>query len=337
MKAAIFKRQDEMAVIDVPEPGAANGHVVVKVHDCGICGSDLRVCQYGYGVSPGSIMGHEFCGEIVEVGAGVRAFGHGDRVAVLPFVSCGSCGRCKRGLYLHCHNSKEMGFGQLPGGYAEYVACDENSLFKLPNNLSSRIGALIEPLSVGLHAVKRSGLRPAATVVVVGAGPIGLAILMWAKARGAIVVASEVADGRCQLAYRLGADYVAKATQEHAGDKLRELTGRSPELIFECTGARGALAAAVSMAGPRAEVVVVGLCMDSDQIQPMTCILKEVNMIFVRGYDRVDFEQTLEAVAAGNIRPQPMITDIIELERVPQMFKALRIPGQQGKVMVELE
>jgi len=335
MKAAAFKRQNEMGIVEVAKPKAAPGEVVLKVHDCGICGSDLHACQYGFGMPADSIMGHEFCGEVHEIGAGVRGFEPGQRVAGLPFVSCGTCDRCKRGMQIHCHNLKGLGLGQLPGAYAEFVSCAATSLFKLPDNVSSRDGALVEPLSVGLHAVKRSGVGPGATAIIMGAGPIGLATLTWAKGKGATVVVSELAEGRAELARKLGADVVVNPNSQSPVDKVREMTGRNPELVFECIGVKGTLEQAINMVGPRSQVVVVGVCMEPDQIQPIQCIMKEVSVNFVLGYDPVDFDDTIDALATGKIKPQPMVTDIITVDQVPEMFTALRRPGSRAKVLVE--
>ena len=335
MKAAAFKQQNEMTIIDAPEPTAAAGEVVLKVHDCGICGSDLHACQYGLGLPPGSIMGHEFCGEIHRIGAGVNGFKVGERVAGLPFVFCGECERCRSGMEIHCHHLKGLGLGQLPGAYAELVACHAASLFKLPDNISSRDGALVEPLSVGLHAVKRSRLQQGMTVVVMGAGPIGLATLTWAKAKGATVVVSELAAGRGELARRLGADVIVNPNSQNPADKVREITGRSPDLVFECIGVKGTLGQALSMVEPRGQVVVVGVCMEADEIQPVQCILREVSVNFVLGYDPPDFDETIDALATGKIEPQPMVTDIIGVEQVPEMFQTLRRPGAHAKVLVE--
>lgn len=335
MKAAAFKRQNEMGIVEVAKPKAGPGEVVLKVHDCGICGSDLHACQYGFGMPPDSIMGHEFCGEVHEIGAGVRGFEPGQRVAGLPFISCGTCDRCQRGMQIHCHNLKGLGLGQLPGAYAEYVCCAPTSLFKLPDNVSSRDGALVEPLSVGLHAVKRSGVGPGATAIVMGAGPIGLATLTWAKGKGATVVVSELAEGRAELARKLGADVIVNPNTQSPADKVREMTGRNPELVFECIGVKGTLEQAINMVGPRSQVVVVGVCMEPDQIQPIQCIMKEVSVNFVLGYDPADFDDTIDALATGKIKPQPMVTDIITVDQVPEMFTALRRPGSRAKVLVE--
>ena len=335
MKAAAFKQQNEMVIIDAPKPSAGPGEVVLKVHNCGICGSDLHACQYGLGMPSGSIMGHEFCGEIHEIGAGVNGYAIGQRVAGLPFVSCGECDRCRRGMEIHCSKLLGLGLGQLPGAYAEYVTCATRSLFRLPDNVTSREGALVEPLAVGLHAVKRSGVKPGATVVVMGAGPIGLATLTWAKGKGATVVVSELAEGRKELARKLGADVVVNPNNKPPADQVREMTGRSPDLVFECIGVKGTLEQAIGMVGPRGQVVVVGVCMETDQIQPLQCILKEVSVDFVLGYDPADFDETINALASGQIKPQPMVTDVITVDQVPAMFEALKHPGGRAKVLVE--
>jgi (R,R)-butanediol dehydrogenase / meso-butanediol dehydrogenase / diacetyl reductase len=335
VKAAAFKRQNEMTVIDAPEPIADAGQVVLKVHDCGICGSDLHACQYGMGLPADSIMGHEFCGEIRKIGAGVSGFDIGERVAGLPFIFCGECERCKSGMEIHCHKLKGLGLGQLPGAYAEFVACAAASLFKLPDKLSSRDGALVEPLSVGLHAIKRSRLQPNMTVVVMGAGPIGLATLTWAKGKGANVIVSELAEGRGRLAQQLGADFVVNPREMNPADKVRELTGRNPDLVFECIGVKGTLGQAIGMVEPRGQVMVVGVCMEADEIQPILCTMREVEAKFVLGYDPADFDETISALANGTIKPQPMVTDIIGVEQVPEMFQTLRHPGNHAKVLVE--
>jgi len=167
------------------------------------------------------------------------------------------------------------------------------------------------------------------------AGPIGLATLTWAKGKGATVVVSEIAEGRAELARKLGADVVLNPNNEAPADKVREMTGRNPELVFECIGVKGTLEQAINMVGPRSQVVVVGVCMEPDQIQPIQCILKEVSINFVLGYDPVDFDDTIEALTTGKIKPQPMVTDVIAVDQVPEMFQALRRPGARAKVLVE--
>ena len=335
MKAAVFKRQDAMAVIDVPEPRAGAGEVVLKVHDCGICGSDLHAVQYGLGMKPDTVMGHEFCGEIHELGAGVTGFRKGDRVTALPFISCGECERCRRDDGMHCERTRGLGLGQLPGGYAEYVMCGAASILKLPDNVSSREGALVEPLSVGLHGVNRANLRSGMGVVVMGAGPIGLSAAIWAIAKGATVVVSELASGRKDLALRLGAAAVVNPQEENPARKVAELTGRPPEVVFECIGVKSTLGAAIDMVGLHGRVVVLGACMEPDLINPLASIFKEIGIEFIVGYNRAEFSETIAALASGKIDAKPMITDVVAIDQVPRMFEALKNPGARAKVMVE--
>ncbi len=336
MKAAVFRERDKMAVVDVPKPTAGAGEVVLKVHNCGICGSDLHAVQYGIGMAANTVMGHEFCGEIHELGTHVNGYKVGDRVTSLPYIVCGTCEACQRDDSMHCSKILGLGLGQLPGAYAEYVRCGVGSLLKLPHNISSREGALIEPLSVGLHGVNRSQIKPGMGCVVMGAGPIGLSALLWAKAKGAgAVVVSELAPGRTELAMKLGATAVVNPTIESPADKVRSITGRAPEIVFECIGVKATLGAAIAMVANHGHVVVLGVCMEPDHIVPLVCIMKEVSIDFVLAYTHAEFQETIDALASGKIDAKPMITDIIAVEQVPEMFEALKHPGSRAKVMVE--
>jgi (R,R)-butanediol dehydrogenase/meso-butanediol dehydrogenase/diacetyl reductase len=188
---------------------------------------------------------------------------------------------------------------------------------------------------VALHGVRRSRLKAGDHALVMGAGPIGLATLTWAKGKGATVVVSELAEGRMELAHQLGADVVVNPNDKKPADQVREMTGRSPNLVFECIGVKGTLEQAIGMVGPRGQVVVVGVCMEPDQIQPVKCITKEISLNFVLGYDPADFDETITALANGTIKPQPMVTDVITVDEVPKMFEALKKPGARAKVLVE--
>jgi (R,R)-butanediol dehydrogenase/meso-butanediol dehydrogenase/diacetyl reductase len=336
MKAVLFRGCDQLEVGDVPKPGAAAGEVVVKVHDCGICGSDLHAVQFGLGLKPGCILGHEFSGEITEIGRDVRGFETGERVAVLPFASCGVCDFCRRGQGYHCEKMKSVGLGPLPGAYAEYVACAQASLLKLPDQINSRQGALVEPLSVGLHGVNRSRLKPGTPCVIMGGGPVGLATLLWSKAKGADpVVMSEIAPGRRELAEKLGASAVVNPREYNPAAKVKDLCGKLPEVVFECIGVKSTLNEAINLVGKCGQVVVIGVCMEPDQIMPLHCIFKEVGIEFALAYTRSDFEETIAALSGSRIKADPMVTDIIALDQVPAMFESLRKPTTQAKVLIE--
>jgi threonine dehydrogenase-like Zn-dependent dehydrogenase len=173
-------------------------------------------------------------------------------------------------------------------------------------------------------------------VVVMGAGPIGLSTLIWAKAKGAsAVVVSELAPGRTELAMKLGASAVVNPTQSDPAEAVKSITGRGPEVVFECIGVKSTLGAAIGMVARHGQVVVIGVCMEADSIFPLTCVMKEVQINFALAYTRGEFQETIDALSSGTIDPTPMITDVIDVDQVPDMFTALKRPGTRAKVMVE--
>jgi 2-desacetyl-2-hydroxyethyl bacteriochlorophyllide A dehydrogenase len=336
MKAVLYKGRNQLEVGELPKPSPGAGEVVLKVHNCGICGSDLHAVQFGLGLKPDCVLGHEFCGEIAEIGPQVSGYQTGERVCVVPFHSCGVCDHCRRGQGYHCEKMKSVGLGPLPGAYAEYVACSQASLLKLPDRLDSRQGALVEPLSVGLHGVNRSRVASGTPCVVMGAGPVGLATLLWCKAKGADpVVVSEIAPGRAALAQRLGASAVVNPREYNPAARVKELCGKLPEVVFECIGVKSTLNQAVGMVDKCGQVVVIGVCMEPDQIMPLNFIFKEVSVNFALAYARSDFDETIAALSSGRINADPLVTDIIALDQVPATFELLRTPTTQAKVLIE--
>jgi 2-desacetyl-2-hydroxyethyl bacteriochlorophyllide A dehydrogenase len=347
MKAAVCREQNRLVVEDVAKPAAGPGQVILKVHACGICGSDLHAAQYGftkpgesgsnYALSAiGNVMGHEFCGEIADIGPGVDGFRVGERVTSLPFLMCGECPACRRGEVLACQQFRIVGAGQTPGAYAEHVRCAASCLFKLPPQVNSRQGALIEPLSVSQGGVNRARLKPDSACVVMGAGPIGLGALLWCKARGVkTVVVSEPTPRRAELAATLGASAVVDPRKESPADKVRQLTGALPEVVFECVGAKSTLSSAIGLAGRGGQVVVLGYCMEPDQITPYECINKGLTIDFSAGYTPAEFGATIEALASGKIRAEPMITDVVSIDQLPAMFDTLHRPNNSAKVIIE--
>jgi len=173
------------------------------------------------------------------------------------------------------------------------------------------------------------------TVVVMGAGLIGLATLTWAKAKGATAVVSELAEGRGELARELGADVIVNPRAQNPADRVREMTGHNPDLVFECIGVKGTLGQAIGMVAPRGQVVVVGVCMEPDTIYPMVCVTKELSVQFVLGYDPMEFRQTLDYIAGGDIDVEPLITGEIGIADVPKAFETLGDPEGHAKILVQ--
>jgi (R,R)-butanediol dehydrogenase/meso-butanediol dehydrogenase/diacetyl reductase len=334
MKAAVFREAKKPLVIeDVPEPRALPGRLVLRVAGCGICGSDLHMSELP--LAPGMVMGHEFAGEIAEVGRGAGDWKVGERVCALPLIGCGSCAHCAAGAPQFCTKLEGVGLGAHSGGYAEYVMVDARETFRLPDALATHEGALVEPLAVGLHAVHGADVRPGENVLILGAGPVGLATALWARHAGAreIVVSDPVAHRR-ELVERLGATATLDPNAGPVIPAFERLAGRAPDVIIECVGVPGMIQSVIDLSQPEGRVVIAGVCMHSDQILPVSAIVKDLRVRFVSYYRRADFGYTLDMLRAGRIRPQPMITDVIGLPELPAAFEALRRPSTQCKVIV---
>ncbi len=317
MQAAVFHASDRPLVVEeVPEPTPGPRDLVVEVKCCGICGSDLHAASLPGGLPKGCVMGHEFAGKVVEVG-------------------CGACAACLSGDVMHCPELVITGLGQLPGAYAQYLRVGSNEAVALPEAIDFRLGALVEPLAVGLHAVNAAGLAPGQEVMVIGAGPIGLAVTLWARFLGArSILVSEPAQGRRAMATQMGATEVVDGAASAAAC-LAEKPRGGVDVIFECVGIPGLLAQCVDLAAARSKVVVAGVCMQPDTFVPAAAVIKELQLQFVLAYEKRDFQLTLDMMASGRIDPRPMVTDRVSLGAMPEAFEALKQPGDQCKVLVE--
>mgnify|MGYP000630957819 FL=1 len=236
MRAAIFDAMGQpLRIGEVETPKAAAGQVLLKVCRCGICGSDLHMTEDPtFGLQGGEVIGHEFSGEVVEVGAGVTGLKVGDHVTAAPLRGCGTCEACKRGEPAWCAN-----FSLIGGGYAEYAAVDTFQCRKLPWGISAEDGALAEPLGVALHGIMRARMQPGARVLVVGAGAIGLAVAFWARRLGAAqVVVVDMHDHQRERAMDLGAtDFLISGPD--LDRCVTDACGGAPEIVFECVGKPG--------------------------------------------------------------------------------------------------
>lgn len=330
MKAVVVSAPKTLRLETVPDPEPTPEQIVLRVGACGICGSDLHAHQMG-AIPVGAIMGHELAGEVVESRHGWKA---GDRVCALPVLSCGRCERCLTGLGVYCqHGMKGIGLGQAAGAYAEFVAVSPHHLVTLPEGVETPVGALVEPLAVALHAVSVAKLRPGENVLVLGAGPIGLATLLWARHLGArSVIVSEQAPGRRAMAERFGATAAV-----HPSDLVSATMKIAPggiDVVVEAVGLPGLIAQAINSLKLRGRVVVVGVCMQPDQIMPFFAIAKEATLHFVLAYEKADFQYTVDMLDQGRIDPRAMMTDEIGLEGVADAFVALERPTTQAKVLV---
>ena len=331
MRAAVMQGLHKpLSVETVPDPVPGAGDVIVKVGRCGICGSDLHMTEDpAYGQGAGSILGHEFAGEIVELGKGVEGLSKGDLVAVSPLKSCGTCPACRDGNVSWCEV-----FGLQGGGYAEYVLTRPNQCVILPRSASLADGAIIEPLAVALHGVATSGMRIGDKVLIIGAGPIGLAAAFWARRMGAgRVVVQDVAEWQRSRALAMGAhDFIADRT-DPIGAAERALGGKA-NIVFECVGLPGLIAQAVEQVRPRGTIVLLGLCTKPDTFNSFAMLSKEVRLITSAFFTAREFEAALDALDRGAAEPRLLVTDTIPLDATPEVFELLRRRTEQCKVLI---
>lgn len=236
-----------------------------------------------------------------------------------------------------CRTNSITGLAKsAPGAYAEFIKVPARFALKLPDNVSYEEGAMVEPLAVGLHAVDKGGIRVGDRVLVIGAGPIGLAVAAFAGVAGAAaVIVSERAPARLKAASAFGATGTIDSSVEHdVGAAFAELAGGAPDVIFDCVGVPGIIQSCIDLVRPLGTIVVVGVCMKPDTQVPFNAIMKELRIQYVLGYKDTDFTRVLAAMKAGKVKPAPMVTNRVGLDEVPNAFEALRSPVDQIKLMI---
>ncbi|MGD2126335.1 MAG: alcohol dehydrogenase catalytic domain-containing protein [Desulfobacteraceae bacterium] len=337
MKAAVFQGASRVEVLHVPEPEIGSDELLIKVHYCGICGSDLEAYHTGM-YEPGTIIGHEFSGEVVQIGGKLSGWREGDRVTANDAILCGRCLPCTQGRPTLCDDLLMPGI-TVNGGMAEYAALPARALNPLPEGVSTREGALAEPLAVSLHGVKRSALRPGDHVLVMGAGPIGLLTMQCALLNGARdVFVSEIDPTRAALAVQLGAAAVFDPEKQNLAVELASRTGGvGPAVVYVSTGARSALEDAVTLVAKGGQILLLGLVVEPSAADFFTLVLHELD---VRGsyLGCTEFPAALDLLAQGQVNVEPLISHEIGLEDV--VAKGFQLLEAQGggavKVLVKM-
>lgn len=340
MRAAIARR-GHLVVEDVPEPVPGPGDALVEVKACGICGSDLHALRHadkllevaslsgaeaGFDPDADFVLGHEFSAEVVELGPetdGVPAQ-VGDLVVSMPFALVGA-------------SMQPIGFSNTyNGGYADRMRLTAGMCLKVPNGLDARRAALTEPMTVGLHAVNKSGIKPGEGALVLGCGPVGLALIAALQAKDIEpIVAADYSERRRAIATAMGAHEVVTPTTESAIDAWHRVGGVRPVVIFEAIGIPGIIDQAMRDAPPLSRIVIVGVCMETDHMLPLVGIVKELNLQFTFYYGPDEFGETLRHIAEGELDVTPMITGVVGVDGVPGAFDALANPEEQVKILVE--
>lgn len=332
MRAAVFKALGQPLVVEaLPDPVPGTAEVLIEVGRCGICGTDLHITEDpAFQARAGMVLGHEFAGTVIDTGADVGTVRRGDRVAVLPVRSCGRCEACLGGRPACCPQMEITG-----GGYGEYTVVHEAQCMRLPASLSMSDGALVEPLAVGLHGASLAPIAPGSRVLVIGAGPIGLAGIFWARRLGAVRIAATASSmRRAELALQLGATAFLPPSENLAGG-IEAALGGPADVVIEAVGKPGLLARAVELVRPRGTVVLLGLCTAQDTYNPFLTMVKEVRIQPAMLYTRSEFEAAADAIEQSAAAARAMITGTVGLAEVPEAFEALRQRTTQCKVHID--
>jgi len=331
MQGAVFNGAGRPWTIEtLPDPEPQVGEVVIKVCRCGICGTDLHMTSGSdWDFPAGTVLGHEYAGEVIAIGSGVEGIKTGDRITALPAAGCGHCDACRAGQVLLCRSMQ----GYI-GGFAEYLRAPAVSAVELPQSLSFADGALIEPLAVGLHGVALASIKPGARVLVLGGGSVGLGAIYWARRLGAgRIVAASRSRRRAEMAGTLGADAFVQFGDNEVGE-AQEALGGAPDVVLECIGEVGMLGKAVEHIRSDGTIISLGFCTKPDPVIPGVATFKQVRMIFSMAYTLAEFEQVARALDAGHVEPRAMISETISLETLPSMIEQLRQGTNQTKVHV---
>ncbi len=322
MKVAVMNGIGKMGFEEREIPKPKDNEVLVKLEYVGICGSDLHYYESGrigdYIVEPPFVLGHEPGGIVVETGAAVKHLKIGDRVALEPGKTCGHCEFCKTGRYNLCSDVIFFATPPVDGVFSEYTAHEADLCFKLPDNVSTLEGALIEPLAVGFHAAIQGGAAAGQSAVVMGAGCIGLVSMMALKAMGVMnVYVVDIMEKRLEKALELGATGVINASADDAVKAVLELTGgRGCDLVIEAAGAEITTRQAIHMAKKGAVIVLVGYGKTGEMTLPMSLVLdKELTLKTVFRYRHI-YPLAIEAVAAGKVNLKGIVTNEFPLDEI---------------------
>ncbi|OSC26754.1 alcohol dehydrogenase [Mycobacterium vulneris] len=335
MRAAVLRNGRMVYRDDVPDPIPEAGQVLVGVRACGICGSDLHFAAHGAQVlemsdrvAGGSgamhvdlnhdiFMGHEFSAEILEAGPGTDTHPPGTLVTSLP-------------VLLSAKGAEPIVYSNSTvGGYAERMLLSAPLLLPIPNGLDFKHASLTEPMAVGLHAVNKSNIAPGETALVLGCGPIGIAIIAALRAKGVEpVLAADFSPKRRELAAAMGADQTLDPAQGSPFDTVK------PAVVFEAVGVPGIIDDVLLRARPGTRLVVAGVCMQPDTVHPFFAVAKEINVQFVLAYTPEEFGDSLRALAEGDVDVSPLITGEVGLDAVGTAFDDLADPERHCKILV---
>jgi len=341
MKAAVIKGPEDISVETVATPKIKENDILVKVAACGICGSDIQFYKKGpVSIPKGcSIIGHEMSGEVVEIGSAVEGVKVGSRVLGTGFSFCGECDKCVQGVWWECAELGLPGYG-LDGGMAEYVVIPNPSpgalIFELPDRMTYEEAAVVEPMAVAGWAVEEAHLKPDQTVVVLGAGPIGLGALQFAKVDGAKVIVSEPSAKRSALAMKLGADLTIDPKATDLVEAVREFTSDAlADVVIECSGVPSVFYQGLDMLKYSGQVKQIANFSGGLQLSPelmhQKIMKKNLTIQWTGGYV---WNKAFELLSAGKLNTKDMVSHVFPLDQVKKAFEMVLNTEESVKVLL---
>ena len=343
MKVAVMEDLCKMGFTERDIPTPADNEVLVKLEYVGICGSDLHYYETGaigdFVVEPPFVLGHEPGGTVVEVGSKVTHLKVGDRVALEPGKTCGHCEFCRQGKYNLCPDVVFFATPPVDGVFQEYVAHEADLCFKLPDNVSTMEGALIEPLAVGFHAANQGGAHAGQTAVVMGSGCIGLVSMMALKAEGVSrVYVVDVVQKRLEKALELGADGVINGKEQDTVEEILKLTGGAGcDLVIETAGTEFTTGQAIRMTKPGATIVLVGYSKSGEMTLPTSVLVnKELTVKTIFRYRHI-YPMAIQAVETGRVNLKGIVTNVFDFDDIQNaMDQSIRDKENIVKAVIKI-
>jgi L-iditol 2-dehydrogenase len=338
MQAAIFYGIRDLKIQDVKLRKLISHEVLLKVHACGICGTDVHIYEGAEGsaaVFPPVILGHEFSGEVCEVGDDVKNIKIGERVCIDPNIYCGKCYYCRNGQVHFCHQLTAIGV-TIDGAFAEYCIVPENQVYRLPENVSYEEGALSEPIACCLHGIDQSESSPGDTVLIIGGGTIGLIMLQLAKITGAAkLLLSEPVSEKRELALKLGADVVLDPVRENFDQAVQSHTKNGVDIVIECVGRKETMEQAVHSARRGGTIMMFGLTPPNCEIplKPFDVFRRELTIksSFINPFTQA---RAVELLGSGRVKVKELISQVVSLENLIRIFEKDNV-RKIGKVVIK--
>ncbi len=336
MKTALYQGNKTFKIAQCPEGTVGPDDVKVKIAYCGICGTDLHIFhgKMDQRVNIPQSIGHETSGTVAEVGSNVKGFAPGDKVVVRPLQWCGKCATCAAGHNHICPNLKFMGI-DTEGAFQEYWTVPADTLHKCPDDMSLKLAALIEPLAVACHDVRRARVAAGERVVVLGGGPIGLLVAMVARAAGAEILISEISEYRLELAEKLGFS-TFNPMQGDLLERVNELTGGvGADVVFEVTASAAGAEVMTELVRPRGRILLVGIYSQPQPVTLFKFFWRELEMIGARVYEHEDYDRAIELAASGSLPLEAVISGVYELDDIQAAFESFEGNSTAMKVLIK--